>query len=45
MQYLSIIIKSQYLKPIFKSKKLTVGIWETITYKKQYLVYFLVKKG
>ena len=36
---------SQYLKLIFKSKRLTLSIWKAIIFRKKGLVYFLAKKS
>lgn len=38
-------MKSQYLKPIFKSGRLIVSIWEVITYRKTGSVHFLAENS
>ena len=41
----NIAMEFQYLKPTFKSGRLTLGIWEAITFGKKGPVYFLAKEG
>ena len=36
---------SRYLKPTFKSERITLGIWGTITLGKKVLIHFLIKEG
>lgn len=38
-------MESRYLKPTFKSKRKTLGIWGAITWGKKGPVHFLIKEG
>ena len=44
-QKLGTAMESQYVKPTFKSKRTTLGIWGGIILGKKGPIHFLIKKG